>query len=671
MYISNKKSIPILIVVLLLLSAFLYHKSLTLFPAFMHSWTQSDRYALASGFLNNGFDFLHPKTFNWMVKDGITRVDFPINEYIIALLMKIFGTTSFIVFRVYTLLLSLTGLIYLFLLSKKITSSDIKAMFIVLFVSLSPIYVYYQDGFIPTLPALSFSFIAYYHFYSYQRDKTKKHFILSILFFTLAALIRMPFVIILIAALLQQGFTYIKQRRFSFFEIVISIIGGGIFLLYFLYNVHLYRIYGSIFLDHLMPPKSVDELMDVVSEMCKHWLLHYFTIGHYVLILILLCFGIFNFSKMKTTETNYNPWRLHILLLFTGVTIYFILMARQYYAHDYYFLDSFFMPILLSIIFSLKKSTIENKKQIIIYSTVGACFIGSFLYGAIKIQNERYATGPWDRTEITRQNFIGTDKFLDDKGIPKDAKILVIDAYTYNVPLILMRRNGYTVLSTSYKEMSTSLFWCKWDYVALQDNYLVSDVIKNYPLITSLLERIGGTGKVSFYKRSSNMKAKSLKEFLAISPENTMYTAAINFDEPIKDTIHIKGCGHTTTDNFYSAPASGFMDSTLEYGTTLTIKAKELKNSTNLKVLINAAVWSNQKFNNVQIVASVTNTKATVFYQNFNLSDYVKPLEKWQNIEFQFVLPAFTTADDELKIYLWNPKKVVVNYDDWEMVIYK
>ena len=113
MNIPNKKSVPLLILILLIFSGFLYHTTIFLFPAFMHSWTQSDRYAIALGFINNGFDFLHPQTYNWMVKDGITRVDFPISEYIIAMIMKITGTTSFIVFRVYTLLISLIGIIFL------------------------------------------------------------------------------------------------------------------------------------------------------------------------------------------------------------------------------------------------------------------------------------------------------------------------------------------------------------------------------------------------------------------------------------------------------------------------------------------------------------------------------------------------------------------------------
>lgn len=167
------------------------------------------------------------------------------------------------------------------------------------------------------------------------------------------------------------------------------------------------------------------------------------------------------------------------------------------------------------------------------------------------------------------------------------------------------------------------------------------------------------------------MKPKSLKGFLAISPENTLFTSYINFDEPTEDTIHVKGAGNISAEYFYSAPNAGKLDSTIEYGTTLIVKAKELKNIANLKVLINAAVWSNQKFKDVQIVASVSNAKNTVFYQNFSIADYVKLIDKWQHIEFQFVLPAFETPDDELKIYLWNPKKTIAGYDDLEVIIYK
>ena len=91
---SNNKTIPVLVVVLLVLSCWFYHSTITLFPSFIHAWTQSERYALSLGFLNNGMDFFHPCTYNLQTIGGITRVDFPINEYIVALIMKVSGSRS-------------------------------------------------------------------------------------------------------------------------------------------------------------------------------------------------------------------------------------------------------------------------------------------------------------------------------------------------------------------------------------------------------------------------------------------------------------------------------------------------------------------------------------------------------------------------------------------------
>ena len=33
------------------------------FPSFIHAWSQSDRYAIALGFVNNDLDLFHPETF--------------------------------------------------------------------------------------------------------------------------------------------------------------------------------------------------------------------------------------------------------------------------------------------------------------------------------------------------------------------------------------------------------------------------------------------------------------------------------------------------------------------------------------------------------------------------------------------------------------------------------
>ncbi len=649
---SNKKTVPLLIIILVIFSGLLYHATITTFPMFIHAWSQADRYSLALGFLRNGFDLFHPQTFDLETVNGVTRVDFPISEYIIAIVMKILGTTSFAVFRMYTLCLSITGLVYLYLLVKKITGSELKSGLTVFFVFLSPVYVWYQDGFIPSIPALAFTFIAYYHFFSYKENANRKQLIYSILFFTLAALVRMPFVIFLVAALLQQGWMVLKTKTFKLSEFVIFAAGFIVFAAYFAYNLHLYRIYGSIFLDHLMQPKSAAELKEILAEMYHHWGLHYFTKMHYLLLLAAIILALAVFVKQKSIiEKNKKYW-FNLFIIFCGTLIYFLLMARQFYSHDYYFLDSLFIPIIFLFVFCINTISFQTSRREVVLASIFVLSVILFFNDTKAVQAERCATGSWDRPEITRQNFVGTAAYLDSIGISKDAKILVIDAYTYNVPFILMQRKGYPILGTTRKNISTSLFWCKWDYVAIQDLYLVSDVIKNYPPITAMLERIGGNGKVSFYKRSEKIQPKSLKQFLGITPESVFYKS-----------------GYSSKTSATHVPAK--FDAATEFGMTASAKATDLKQQEGLKVFVTADFLAKTDCSKIELVAAVSNKDTTVFYQSFGFKDYFKPAPNWQKMEFQFVLPPFSTRDDELKVYLWNPGKEELLYDNWEVTVYK
>ena len=110
-----KKALTIIIITGL---GFLYHhKYINEFPSNIHAWAQSDRYALSLGFLDNGLNIFKPQTFvynhqfphKWKVPSGetITAVDFPIHDYIPALLMKLTGNTSPWLFRIYILLYSI------------------------------------------------------------------------------------------------------------------------------------------------------------------------------------------------------------------------------------------------------------------------------------------------------------------------------------------------------------------------------------------------------------------------------------------------------------------------------------------------------------------------------------------------------------------------------------
>jgi len=109
------KSNTILGLTIILLLAFLFqYRYMNEFPTYIHAWAQSDRYALALGFTNNHLNFFKPQTFimnpqfpgDFLIpkNESITAVNFPIHDYIPAVIMKLSSIRSPWIFRLYILL---------------------------------------------------------------------------------------------------------------------------------------------------------------------------------------------------------------------------------------------------------------------------------------------------------------------------------------------------------------------------------------------------------------------------------------------------------------------------------------------------------------------------------------------------------------------------------------
>ncbi|MFL5764704.1 MAG: hypothetical protein ACJ77K_12240 [Bacteroidia bacterium] len=638
---SGKISILLLVLLLFGAGVLIYGPTLQLFPSFIHAWTQSDRYAIALRFLDNGFDLFHPATFNYQTVNGITRVDFPINEYLVAVIMKISGSTSPAIFRIYTFCVSIFGLVFLFLLSEKLTGSKLRSLIVVVFVFFSPVYFYYQAGFLPSIPAISCLFAAYYYFVCYRESLSRKKFNMSVFFFLLAALMRFPFIIFLFALALEQLWIVVKSKKLISWKWSAFFFAFVIFGAYYLYNVHLGRLYGNMFLDTVMPARKPGEMKAVLSEMYDHWRFHYFTTAHYIFILGLIFVASIQLIRTKRMTSQLKEYGMHFGIAGLGAFFYFLLMARQFVAHDYYFLDSLFVPVVLLFILLLhaaSENAIFNKVS---WCVVAVAFTVVAGISCRNIQNERYTTGPWDRTEITRRNFTGTAAFLDEKGISKEAKILVIDAYTTNAPLILMNRKGYTVMGTTAKNISQTLAWAQWDYVAIQDDYIISDVVRSYPVITSMLTRVCGNGKVSFYRRSKNYQPKSMEEFLGIEPQNIRRSEWSG--EEVQLNADMEFGKATTADSTYHL----FKEKGLRALADFYFQGKDLSG--------------------MKVVASYGGD----YYQDFRLTDYFKASGQWQHAIFQFALPDSVAPSSELKIYLWNSEKKELSYKYWNVTVYK
>ena len=240
----------IIIIVLLVVTGVFFHgKQINNFPSHIHAWAQSDRYALALGFLNNNLNFFKPETFvinhqfpnKWKepASASTTAVDFPLHDYISAVLMKVFNTNAPWVFRSYILIYSFIGLFFVFKLAKLVTGDLLKSAIITIFAATSPVFVYYQAGFLPTIPSLANAFIGIYFYALYIKTERNRFFNISLFFLTLAALSRTTFAIPLIAILGFEFLRILNHKSYFFPKILPVLFSVSSILIYFLYNNYL------------------------------------------------------------------------------------------------------------------------------------------------------------------------------------------------------------------------------------------------------------------------------------------------------------------------------------------------------------------------------------------------------------------------------------------------
>nr|MBA3970597.1 hypothetical protein [Bacteroidota bacterium] len=280
----------------------------------------------------------------------------------------------------------------------------------------------------------------------------------------------------------------------------------------------------------------------------------------------------------------------------------------------------------------------------------------------------RYKVQPWDRAEITRYNFTDSDKFLDSVGIPADAKMLVIESYSTNIPLYMMNRRGYTVYQTSRDNAEYALFHTKWDYVVIQDAFLFSDVLRYYPIVSAALEPIRGNGKITLYKKNKAVKSISVSRFLSKSPENMMYQNIINFDEDKPDS-HFDGLSSVQYSQALNSKIA-VLDSTTEFGVAFHLSPNELPVKSDFKIHASWMIHGNIGAD-IQAVVSIINNGKTVYYQSYKLNDYYSSKKTKQKAFFEFVVPAFKNPNDALSIYLWNPSHSSLKYADMQVMVYK
>lgn len=598
-----------LLTLMVALSWWLYRNLIAQPPQFSHAWSMSDYYAIALNFKEHGFNLFVPHTYNLNTVDGMTGGDLAFPAWCSAILMLLSETDEPVVFRLSTWVMSTLGFVFLYrtiLAFKDAETSSIRAATLSLLVWLLPTLVYFHDGFIPSTWALSAFMVGLWALLAAENK-----FGLAVVAFTLAALIRKPYVLWLCALAIWIWQYHPEKKHWRLWGL-----GMGIFIAWQLYDMYMSSHYGSMFIRQIRPPESLTELFTLWKQVWVKWGLIWFSPVHLLWPIIA---GIF-WQKNKAHKIQVKGW---MVLAGLGLAIgYAIAMLRQFNDHDYYVIDSFYPAFVLLVVW-LSARTSPTRIQ----AWVELLFLLPAVYWATHVQHTYIDSAQFIVSEKTSRVYYASRPLLEQLKIPKDAKMLVFEGYSVNQPLIGMRRRGYCLQTSNYKVQENYLA-LKPDYVTCLDTFFVSEIVQDNPNIVHELAYVGGNEDLLIF-RPQSLPDQSLESLLS--------------------------------DQWQTVIDSANEDSDAEYLLTRTIKPVP-----GSKVLFHGHLSLNE-------AAEIRATMA-LFKDGKPVTVIDRPLRTKQANQLTFgavsIEPGNVQAD-EMRLYLWNPNRLKLHLANFTIAVIK
>jgi hypothetical protein len=436
----------------------------------IHIWRQTDVLAFVRNYYENGLDFFDTRALHFMFKDyssAQTTGEFPGLYYFVAVLWKIFGPHE-VIYRICSLLIFLFGMRSAYRIAMEFTQSKFWSAFILALAFTSPAVVYYVPGFLPDTSAVAFSLIGCEFFLRYYKKKKISGLYFSILFFTLAGLMKptalIPF-IILPALFLYERIPLLRKNGIRFFPHTRHAIAG--FALLFLVNLAWLRwvdyyneTYGGWFTPNTIFPFWKWEHEQLMNTM--KWFRDFLIHQAYSKSMLFLLFGLL--AAIIVWHRRLPRLLVLITLLITlGCAAHFSLFFK-WDVHDYYLIVLWCWPLtlltaaaaagmrllpglmngkkmkILALIF-LAYNVIYCKENIQLRSNPEYTAFYYTSGSSFEVEHMKYIH--WADYQIL-PSFRGADAWLSEKGVGRDVPIISLPDPTFGVTLYYAHRTGWT-----------------------------------------------------------------------------------------------------------------------------------------------------------------------------------------------------------------------------------
>jgi hypothetical protein len=410
--------------------------ALMLGPQGIHFIRQSDSLSFASNYFHFDYGLFEPHVFNLTSTDGAAACEFPLLYYIAAIMYRFTGE-SFSVLRIIHLAIISCGFIASFQFMHRRVKDFVVATSLTLILITSTVVLYYASNFLVDSAALGLALLGIERFDRFRKSEMTRHYVLSVLFFTLSCLLKITFAIwplALFGALFSFQKPFLKRAHLALLLPVVSAVIW--FSIATLYNQ---RSGDDYFLTSSIPiwQLSTGETAQLLDAVTHYWVGSYYPPITRWALLIALGLFVWNIKRHDRFDLKF------MAIAFVGILCYLLLMGRAFINHDYYFLPIVPWILLLLTSLAVPLDQFKNKKrQLVLSLALIAVVLSAATYTSQKLHRRYFMSNdPFDDAALSIREEISMHRLpMPDYR----QQVIVIGDPTRNGTLMHLKSKGMT-----------------------------------------------------------------------------------------------------------------------------------------------------------------------------------------------------------------------------------
>ncbi len=475
-----------------------YHRTMFMRPSSFHQWRQTDCLSIAKNYYHEGMNFFQPKIHYQGVAEGKAVSEFPLINYSVAALWKVFGEHEFI-YRLFEYLIFLTAIFTLFNTILLKAKSWWLAWLSAGILLTSPLLAYYGLNFLSDVPALSFAIISFCCLFRFTEGKGQSNFYLALLFGMLGVLVKASALVPLCLALLT-GVAALAGR--SFFRISAApllnkwaafsamLVVTALVFAWYRYALYYNNHNNSVFLLTVLPLWEMEEgqIIYNLKMLFNNLFPLFLNKPVFFLFLVLVMFVIGGFRRLSRF--------LKISFIFSALffVFYLLFFFQVFTVHDYYLINLFIFPVITLIcvcdlVWQVGTNTHQRRFMRLLVSLVllFSSFHSAAVYRLRTIEDDKMVY--WfpfisrEESDLAKYLFWSYSNNIQrveqltpelrKHGIQREDKVLSIPDVSYDVSLYLMDQKGFTLRDNiSADSLIMDQYLPRIEYIVLSDTNL-------------------------------------------------------------------------------------------------------------------------------------------------------------------------------------------------------